>query len=216
MALLQPALARERSPVGGGAVGDLAWNSGNSGIQSGHQTGDANIQFDDVVEPFVRGSGSTPAAGSVSGTNYTYVVDGAANTKWNLGIVNISSGKSLVVTGGDVTLYVNGNFKTSGSGFVYVAPGASLKLYTTGTFAVSGTGVMNGTGFAGNLSIYGLGTSTSNWAYSGSSALIGTVYSPYNNFTFSGSEGAFGSFTANNITISGGSAVHYDEALSGN
>src|SRR6185369_13506251 len=100
-------------------------------------------------------------------------------------------------------------------GFVYVAPGAKLRLYTTGTFTISGTGVMNATGLASNLSVFGLGTSTSNWAYSGSSAFIGTVYSPYDNFTFSGSAGAFGSFTANNVTISGGASVHYDEQLSG-
>ena len=73
---------------------------------------------------------------------------------------------------------------------------------------------MNGTGYARNLSVYGLGTTTSNWDYSGSSAFLGTVYSPYDNFTFSGGAGAYGSFSANNVTISGGASVHYDESLS--
>src|SRR6185436_16457949 len=112
------------------------------------------------------GSGSTPVAGTVAGTNYTYVVNGVANNKWNLGSVNIGGGKSLVVTGGDVSLYINGNFTTSGSGFVYITPGASLKLYVTGTFTVSGTGVMNGTGYASKNGVFGLGTAKSNWAYS--------------------------------------------------
>src|SRR5439155_812818 len=101
-----------------------------------------------------------------------------------------------VSTGPSATVTVN-----SGSGFVYVAPGASLKLYTTATFSVSGTGVMNGTGLASNLSIFGLGTVKENWAYSGSSAFIGTVYSPYDQFTFSGTAGAMGSFSANNVVI---------------
>jgi len=201
--------------INGGSVGDLAWNASSTGIQSGHQAGDANVQFDDVTEPFLYGSGSTPVAGTVSGTNYTYVLDGTSNTKWNLGAVNVSGGKSMVITGGDVTLYVNGNFTTSGSGFVYIAPGASLKLYTTGTLTVSGTGVMNGAGYPRDLSIYGLGSTTSNWAYSGSSAFIGTVYSPYDNFTFSGGAGAFGAFTGNSVTISGGASLHYDESLGG-
>jgi len=201
--------------INGGSVGDLAWNATSTGIQTGHQTGDANLQFDDIAAPFLYGSGSTPTTGSVGVTNYNYVLDAATNTKWNMGAVNIGGGKSMIITGGDVTLYINGNFTTSGSGFVYIAPGASLKLYTTGTLTVSGTGVMNGAGYASKLSIYGLGTTTSNWAYSGSSAFIGTVYSPYDNFTFSGSAGAFGSFTANNVTISGGASVHYDEQLSG-
>jgi hypothetical protein len=198
-----------------GSVGDLAWNASSSGIQTEHMTTDANLQFDDVTEPFTWGSGSTPVSGAVSGTNYTYVLDGASNTQWNLGAVNVGGGKSMIITGGDVTLYVNGNFVTSGSGFIYVAPGASLKLYTSGTLTVSGTGVVNGAGYASKFSIYGLGTATSNWAYSGSSAFIGTVYSPYDNFVFSGGAGAFGSFTANNITISGGAAIHYDQSLSG-
>src|SRR6185503_6463123 len=190
--------------INGGSVGDAAWNASNPNtglarIQTGHQTGDANVQFDDPAEPFLWGSGSTPVAASAGGTNYNYVVDGAINTKWNLpGGVNIGLGKSMIITGGDVTLYVNGNFTTLGSGFVYVAPGASLKLYVAGT-----------------LNVYGLGTATSNWIYSGSSGFIGTVYSPHNNFTFSGSAGAFGSFSANTVTISGGASLHYDETLSG-
>jgi hypothetical protein len=198
-----------------GSVGDTAWNASNSGIQSGHQAGDANIQFDAVVAPFVWGSGSTPVAGTVNTTNYTYVVDAATNPNQNIGSVNIGGGKSLIVTGGDVTLYCNGNFVTSGSGFIYVAPGSSLKLYVSGLFNVSGTGVMNGAGYASKLSVYGLGTTKENWAYSGSSAFIGTVYSPYDQFTFSGGASAFGSFSANNVVISGGATVHYDESLGG-
>jgi hypothetical protein len=207
--------------INGGSVGDAAWNASNPNtglarIQTGHQTGDANVQFDDPAAPFLWGSGSTPVAASAGGTNYNYVVDGAINTKWNLpGGVNIGLGKSMIITGGDVTLYVNGNFTTLGSGFVYVAPGASLKLYVAGTLTVAGTGVINGAGLASKLNIYGLGTATSNWIYSGSSGFIGTVYSPHNNFTFSGSAGAFGSFSANTVTISGGASLHYDETLSG-
>jgi hypothetical protein len=74
---------------------------------------------------------------------------------------------------------------------------------------------MNGAGYASKLSVYGLGTTKENWAYSGSSAFIGTVYSPYDQFTFSGGAGAFGSFSANNVVISGGASVHYDESLGG-
>ena len=37
----------------------------------------------------------------------------------------------------------------------------------------------------------------------------------FDNFTFSGSAGAMGSFSANTVTISGGAAVHYDENLGG-
>jgi hypothetical protein len=205
--------------ITGGSVGDLAWNDNNTEtglnrIESGHMATDANLQFDDVAAPFVYGSGSTPVAGAVDGTNYTYVVNAADNTKWNLAAINLTTGKSLIVTGGDVSLYVNGNVITSGSGFVYIAPGASLKLYVNGTLSVGGTGIMNGAGYASKLSIYGLGTSTTPWTCNGSSTFIGTVYSPYHSFTLNGTAGAYGAFTANNLTISGGASVHYDESLS--
>jgi len=192
-----------------GAVGDLAWNATTSGVQPMHAGNDANLDFSDVVVPFTSGY-FTPGAGTVNGTNYTYVV-GAGNNQ--LGTINIGGGKSMIVTG-DATLYINGDFTTSGSGFVYINPGASLQLYIKGKGTVSGTGVVNGNQNPSKLSVYGLSTSTTK-TWSGSSTFYGTVYAPYAAFTFSGSAGARGSFTANNVTISGGASVHYDESLGG-
>jgi len=142
------------------------------------------------------------------GTNYDWVV-GPGNNQ--LGSVNISVGKRMIVTG-DAILYVDGNFNTSSSGYVYLTPGASLKLYITGTGSVSGTGIINGSGYAKNFSVFGLPTCTA-FSYSGSSAFIGTVYAPSADFSFSGSAGAFGSFTANTLKISGGAHVAYDKSL---
>jgi hypothetical protein len=193
--------------VNGGAVGDIGWNMNHSGIQPGHSANNAEVEFYDVVAPFTSGY-VTPKAGTVNGANYTYVV-GAGNNQ--LGSINIGGGKSMIVTG-DATLYINGNFTTSGSGYVYIAPGASLKLYMAGKGTVSGTGVINGTERADKLSIYGLNTCTT-FYYSGGSQFIGTVYAPYAAFTFSGSAGACGAFAASTITISGGAAVHCDERL---
>ena len=192
-----------------GAVGDSAWNSGNSGIKEGHSSNDANVQFNDVTAPFSWGTATYPVAGTgADGTNYNWVV-GPGNNQ--LSGVSITTGKKMLVTG-DATLYVNGSFNTSGSGFVYLAPGASLKLYISGTGAVSGTGIINGSGYAKNFSVFGLPTCTA-FTYSGGSAFIGTVYAPSADFTFSGSAGAFGSFTANTVTVSGGAHIAYDKAL---
>jgi len=192
-----------------GAVGDTSWNNGNFGIQDGSASNDANVQFNDVAEPFSWGSGLNPVAGpGGDGTNYNWVVNPGNN---QLSSVSVTSGKKMIVTG-DATLYVNGNFNTSGTGYVYVAPGASLKLYITGTGSVSGTGIINGSGYAKNFSVFGLPTCTA-FSYSGSSAFIGTVYAPSADFSFSGSAGAFGSFTANTLKISGGAHVAYDKSL---
>src|SRR5207247_3910661 len=122
-----------------GAVGGTAWNAGNSGVEDGYASNDANVQFNDVAAPFSWGSGLNPVAGpGGDGTNYDWVV-GPGNNQ--LASVNISVGKKMLVTG-DATLYVNGSFNTSLSGFVYLAPGASLKLYISGTGSVSGTAII--------------------------------------------------------------------------
>src|SRR5436190_1284007 len=103
--------------IGNGAVGDLAWNASNSGIQPGHEKDDANLQFDDVTEPYQYGSGLTPVSGlGLDGLLYTWVLDSG---NYQLGTINISGGRSMLVTG-DATLYVNGNLSTSGSGVIYI------------------------------------------------------------------------------------------------
>jgi hypothetical protein len=192
-----------------GSVGDTAWNGSNAGIQNGYASNDANVQFNDVTAPFSLGSGLNPVAGlGADGTNYDWVV-GPGNNQ--LAGVNISSGKKMLVTG-DATLYVNGSFYTSLTGYVYLAPGASLKLYISETGSVSGTGIINGSGYAKNFSVFGLPTCTA-FSYSGSSAFIGTVYAPSADFRFSGTAGAFGSFTANTVTVSGTAHIAYDKGL---
>jgi hypothetical protein len=194
---------------GGGAVGDANWNSTSFGVKEGHAANDANVQFNDVTAPFSWGTAIYPMAGAGGdGTNYDWVV-GPGNNQ--LGSVNISVGKRMLVTG-NATLYVNGNFNTSSTGYVYLAPGASLKLYISGTGSVSGTGIINGSGYARDFSVFGLPTCTA-FSYSGSSAFIGTVYAPSADFNFNGKAGAFGSFTANTVTVSGGAHVAYDKGL---
>jgi Tfp pilus assembly protein PilX len=195
--------------VNSGAVGDLAWNASNSGVQAGCFADNANVSFPDVEEPFTS-LYFIPASGTVGSTNYTYVVL-PGNNKLT-GNINIGGGKSMIVTGGDAVLYVDGTFTVGGSGFLYIAPGASLKLYLNGTGTISGTGIVNATQQANNLAIYGLNTCAT-LTYSGSSTFVGTVYAPYAAFTFSGSSGACGAFTANTATISGGAAIHCDEGL---
>jgi len=192
----------------GGAVGDAGWNSTQSGVQPGHSADDANVQFNDEQVPFTSGY-STPGSGYYGPTNATYLL-GSGNYKIS-GSPNISGGKSMIVTG-DAVLHVEGDFIASGSGYVYIAPGASLSLYVNGKFSISGTGVMNGTDLASKFNVHGLNSCTT-VNYSGGTAFIGTVNAPYAAFTFSGSAGAYGSFSANTISVNGGASIHYDEDL---
>jgi len=192
-----------------GPIGDGTWDASNSGIQPGHVTDDFNMAIPDVTLPGDWASSplSVPAANPLG----QYVmVTGDYTYSGNL---SIPGGKSMLISGpGRVRIYVTGSFTTSGSGFIQLAAGASLELYLGGSGTISGGGIVNGTQNAANCAIYGLPTCTT-MTYSGSAQYIGTVYTPEADFTFSGGQGASGSFVANTITMSGSSGVHYDEAL---
>jgi hypothetical protein len=195
--------------LNGGSLGDLAWHAGsNTGIQTGTTSDDVNASFPSNSPP--TGFFLTPGGGTVGGTNYTYVLDSGSYQKSSF---VVGAGGKAIVTG-NVELYVTGDFVISGTGYMWIAPGASLKLYVNGKFAVSGTGIANGTGQAANLTVLGLNGNTT-CAYSGASAFVGTINCPEAAMAVSGSGGIYGAATAKTIIVSGGAALHYDEALSG-
>ena len=197
--------------IAGATVGDAAWVAGQTGLQPGHFENDANVQFDDVPEPFSFASGLTPLDGVVGGTNYAFVVDGGIQQNYNLPSATVDDTHPMIVVG-NTTLYIKGDLRIVGNGYIYLEPGASLRLYVGGLADLGGAGIINGTSRAKNLSIYGLNTCTS-VDYTGTSAFIGTVYAPYAAFTFSGAAGGFGAFSANSITISSGAHIAFDESL---
>jgi hypothetical protein len=195
----------------GGAVGDAAWVASQTGVESGHFATDANVQLDDVPAPFALASGLTPIEGIVGGTNYGYVVDGTVQQNYNLQSTTINTAHPMIVTG-NATLYIDGNLAVVEHGLIYLNAGASLKLYVSGSASIGGDGIVNTSGFAKNVAIYGLNTCAS-VNYSGTAPLIGTVYAPNAAFTFSGAAGGFGSFTANSISITDSAHVAFDESL---
>jgi len=198
--------------IAGGTIGDAAWvAAAQTGVQTGHFESDANVQFDNVPEPFTFASGLTPLADLVGGTNYGFVVNGTLQQNFNLPAATIDSDHPMIIIG-NATLYISGNLDVSSGGYIYLDLGASVKLYVGGSVDIGGNGIINGTSRAKDLSIYGLNTCNS-INYSGSSPLIGTVYAPYAAFSFSGAAGAFGSFSANSISINNNSHVAFDESL---
>ena len=194
---------------GSAAVGDTNWCKSHSGVETNWSRSNANVQFNDVSVPFT--SGSIVGSGTYLGTNYTYLLNSTGSPYYYSGNFAVNGGQSMMISG-NVTLYVTGQFTTSGSGIITIAPGGSFKLYVGGTCTVSGSGIVNGTGKPSNCAIYGLPTCTT-VTYSGSAAYQGTVNAPEADFTFSGSAGAYGAYTAKTILISGSGGVHYDEAL---
>src|SRR5579859_5070241 len=140
---------------GSGAIGDLAWNASQSGIEPGHVHDDANVTFQDISAPFA--SGAAPLPGTFNGTSYTYMM-GTGN--YQISSLDMS-GQGNMAVAGNAVLYVTGDVALAGMSYIYIAPGASLQLYIAGNLTISGKGIINGTQRAANCSVFGLPSCTS-------------------------------------------------------
>ncbi len=194
-----------------GSVGSAAWvNAGNIGIQPGWSANDFNVDFPDVLEPF--SSGFSPVSGTVSGTNYIYVL---GSDNYLMTSLTLKSKETMYVNGNAV-LYVTGDVLMQGnlSSQIFIGPGASLAIYVGGASAVFTQ--VNNQGYAKNFSYYGLPANTS-VSFGGNAAVIGTVYCPNADFTVGGGGNDVydfeGSVMAKTIKMNGHYNFHYDEGL---
>ena len=123
----------------------------------------------------------------------------------------VPSGETATFSG-TVDLWVDGNFDISGSGSGVLSPGAKLVIHHgSGSFTISGGGVINSDQSPANLKVESATTGTV--TLSSSAAFFGNVSAPSSTGVVSGSSGVYGAFTANSLDLSGGSNLHFDEAL---
>jgi hypothetical protein len=196
---------------GSATIGDTSF--AGPGIQSGWSAGTANVTIPDA--PALPSVAWQPMPAPV-GINYTITGSGPGTITYvqiPSGFGNLSGSATITITNGPVYLDIEGNFQMSGSSALIVSPGASLKAWINeNSFQVSGSGVVNGTGSSTNVTFYGTPNCTT-IQYSGSSAFIGSLNAPYANVQWSGSAAIYGAVVANSFDDSGGSALHFDEAL---
>ena len=162
------------------------------------------------------GGGSNPPNGGI-------FTAGSSNAptyyKINGDLTIISSGQPLHIVQHDNTsntnpiyIWVTGKLTTSGSGYINQDSNVHIYWYVGGDITVSGGSYQNHTGLAGNNTIVGYGTNNK-LTISGGSDFVGTLNAPGYATTISGGGSLDGALIANNVTISGGSGLHYDEAL---
>ena len=158
------------------------------------------------------GGGNPPALGFVasgSQTNPTKIkVDGD---------FTVPGGKSFRISsssGSDsyLVVWVTGKFTTSGSGMTQEA-NVHVTWIVDKDITTSGDSYNNRSGRAGNTAFVGVGIGKA--TVSGGSNFIGTIDAPARDVTISGTGAYSGGVTASTLTISGGGALHYDEALTG-
>jgi len=185
------------------AAGGSGTNSPN--VEAGHYNNNANFQFNDVAAPSFSSFftsftslGSSNVAGVSGQTSY----------------YEVSSLNTPLYINGNVTVYLTASSTkiTGSSGFIQINTNSTLTLYLAGTMDIEGGGVINATGRANALTIYGLPTCTS-ITYGGGADFIGVVDAPEANFSFNGNERAIGAFVVNSCSVKGTGGVHWDSSL---
>lgn len=138
---------------------------------------------------------------------------------------NLAAGEETRITGGDVVLFVDGDFIAQGNHKMLVDPGSSLTVIVTGKTRLGASFEMldgadrtraplpvNDKGMP-TFSIFSSYQGTDGVKLEGNGKLTASIYAPLTDMSISGSGETFGSLRARNITVSGGAALHYDEAL---
>ena len=119
----------------------------------------------------------------------------------------LSGGSTLTVCRYAGPLTAGGVCPTSGS------PAPHVSININHDLVASGGSIVNTTSDATKLTIIGCGTDTTAWDLSGGSGAYYALYAPNHALTLSGSSDIYGAIVADFDTESGGSHIHYDEAL---
>jgi hypothetical protein len=158
------------------------------------------------------GGGNPPGSG-------VFLANGTASDPTQikvLGDFTVSGGKSFsIVTDGQgdryLTVWVTGKFTTSGSGRLLQDPLAHVTWIVDKDITASGDNYTNPGVTAGKVSLLAVGPGKIK--ITGGTGLVAAIAAPLRDVYISGTGGLSGDITASTLTLSGGSAVHCDEAL---
>lgn len=137
------------------------------------------------------------------------------------------SGATNVTIQGNVVIYLEGDFTTSGTSAVTLADGATLTIIQTAGAGAGNEITLNGGALGGanettmDASAYQFFSLASNFTLNGGGNptvpdLIGSFYAPQATMTMNGSVNIFGSYIAETIQANGAANFHYDESLAVN
>lgn len=209
-----------------GLIGPFGTASGT--VDQTRVSSDFSASFDPVDAPagsytlYVDGGSSVinstvslPRAGvdTLAADGYYYIEANSIN--YNNKVVTITDKVILKLTNATTAINIGG-----GSGALNINPGAELQIYAEGDIKIAGNGVMNGGTTAATANqpaaaqFYGTKTSgTQDIQIAGNGALSAVVYAPQGSVKINGNGDVLGSVVANDITLVGNAAFHYDEAL---
>jgi hypothetical protein len=179
-------------------------------IDSNRITTDFNVSLPEVAAP---ADGTTIAhIGSTLGTAGTA-------TRWRCASINLSGNQTLTILG-DVTLILTATsgmnaISVTGNAGIIVPAGSTFTVYTEGNVRIAGNGIGNANVQPRTLQLWGTNSSAGGqeMQIAGNGALRTVVYAPNASVTINGNGNVMGSVVANDITLVGNAAFHYDESL---
>lgn len=201
----------------------------NAGVVTGaaNITGEQRTDFYQELLPVKTPSWPAIAPNPTYVENTTTLTGGSQTspTRYKLGWITLAGGKTLTLAPSTpgvesyIEIWVTAGINLSGNGGIVVKPNAHVKIFVEGNVSITGNGMVNETQKPANLELFGVtpadGTQRS-FAMSGNGSFTGTVYAPDHVVSLSGggSDGNyFGSIVAKTVSMSGNTAVHYDESL---
>ncbi|WP_338590044.1 hypothetical protein VXM60_17655 [Shewanella khirikhana] len=133
--------------------------------------------------------------------------------------LNMSSNGIINISGGDVTLIVDGDFSMAGDNKLNIAEDSSLTIIVGGKVSLGAgakvTAQKEGIRDNGKIamSLYSAYDGADGITISGSTPIYAAMYAPLTDVKLSGSGALYGAVRGKTISASGGSGIHYDEAL---
>jgi hypothetical protein len=126
-----------------------------------------------------------------------------------------ANGNLKVAGGGSVTLangtYCFSSISLTGGGIVKID--GPVKVYLTEASDLSGGVILNTTSLAANFFLYSSCTDNNGLKLSGGSGTYMAIYAPDTDVVFTGGSDFYGAVVGGSIKNSGGTNIHYDEAL---
>ncbi|MES2569233.1 MAG: hypothetical protein V4710_04160 [Verrucomicrobiota bacterium] len=171
---------------------------------------DQEIPTFDLPDKYI-GSNALAPSGSLSATGGPYIFS-------NLGPFAITP-PATAGSRSDVEIVVKGdiNLGNGNKALINIPPNVFVTIYVTGNIDL-GDGVVNNSKtdsrVAGNLKIYGIGTSGT-YTASGNAEIVAAIHAPRYDIRLNGTVKSYGSIVGKSLLISGGGdgGFHYDESL---
>ncbi|WP_194868008.1 PulJ/GspJ family protein [Pseudoalteromonas sp. PPB1] len=133
--------------------------------------------------------------------------------------MKLTSDGTITIEGGDVIWLVDGDFKMTGHTSITIKAGSSLAIFVTGKVDFGASGVviteqegLTNSGFP-SLSIFSSYSGQNGITMRGASSMYAVIYAPVTSIAMRGSGQFYGTIRGATIDATGGSGVHFDEAL---